>query len=150
MFKDYAKEYITLIQSIYNEQKQHISVNLKGEKAVLIYIYKTKEVTPKDISDYLNVSSARIANNLNKLEEKGFIKRNISKEDRRQIIIDLTEKGVLESEKLIEENLNLFTRILNKLGEEDSKKGILLLHKLKYILNEIWKENKEGEYNVTN
>ncbi len=48
---------------------------------------------PSDIARYTTTSTARIATILNNLEDKKMITREISREDRRKILVGITDKG---------------------------------------------------------
>lgn len=146
MFKDYAIKYFKVMQDMYNEQKNNLDFKFKGEYAVLGYIYNYPNITPKEISEFFNISSARVANILNRLESKNLINRLINQSDRRQIIINLTDEGSIKSKEIFDKHLEVATKIFENLGEEDTKKGLEILIKLKKILNKL---HLEGELNVT-
>ena len=72
----------------------NIEEGIKGMLPVLKILYDSKnEITPKDIEDKLNITSARTARVLNQLQEKGYINRKKSKMDKRKTIVVLTEEG---------------------------------------------------------
>lgn len=47
----------------------------------------------KDVGEYFNIKLSTLTSTIDKLEEKGFVKRTNSKEDRRVVYLKLTPKG---------------------------------------------------------
>lgn len=54
---------------------------------------KDKETTGSDLCFHFRISKATCSENLHRAEEKGLIRLQVSKSDRRQKVIILTEKG---------------------------------------------------------
>jgi DNA-binding MarR family transcriptional regulator len=109
---------------------------LKGsEYELLIHLYLTLEggdtvLTPSDVSDQLGISPGRVTHLLNPLEESGHIERLRSPDDRRVVLIKLTDKGKAEVEPVIQRTYNSLANIVNYLGEEDIKTLIRLMSSL--------------------
>lgn len=123
---DYRKLAEEFIQKSYqmkkNNHQQMLDESLQGEIFTLLYLKVKKDYAlPKEISEEMNISSARVASILNGLEDKGFIERKIDTSDRRRILVSLTdlgkEKALLHEEKVI----GIIARMLELLGEEDAK-----------------------------
>lgn len=110
---------------------QKLSQMLKGELFVLNYL-KIHEaiVHPKELSENLCVSTARIANLLNRMEEKDLICRLTDPEDSRQVIVRLTEKGNRMIEKARDDVLMSTARMLENLGPEDAEAYIRIQKKI--------------------
>ena len=67
---------------------------LRGELFVLNYLdHREGEVHPKELSEKMAVSTARIARLLNHMEEKSLVTRLPDPGDNRQIIVQLTPDG---------------------------------------------------------
>ncbi len=76
---------------------------LLGTLSVIKYLYNNNcEVCSKEISDKLNVSSARMTILLKKLEKENIIIKEQSKNDARSINIKLTEYGIKKSRQMEE------------------------------------------------
>lgn len=102
-----------------------------GEKAILVFLEQKKEVSAGDISNFLNVSTARIAVVLKNLEKKDLIKKTTSQTDKRKTIVCLTKKGedcCKNLRKTLIEKLNNFFLFL---GEEDTKNFLCLMQKMR-------------------
>ena len=77
-----------------------------------------------DIQSQLFVSKAAVSKMLGVLEKKGYICRDIDKENRRNLIITLTQegKGIL---KKLEQNVDeLVARIIQQLGKDQAEQFI--------------------------
>ena len=60
---------------------------------VLYCLWETDKTKPKEIANELQLENSTISGILERMEKKGLICRHISKEDRRYIEIELTDKG---------------------------------------------------------
>lgn len=122
-------EKITGIKKIMSSND--ISKSTHGEMYVLLYLLKqNRDVMPNEISKEMNISTARIANVLNSLENKKLITRVINKKDRRKILVKITEHGKVTAEEKLKQYTEVTTKILESLGKDDAKKFIEILDKL--------------------
>lgn len=131
-FTDLAKEFMALMYKMRkrNVQKQ-LSDSLHGERFALFYISKHEgNVIPSDISNEMGISSARVAAALNSLETKGLILRRIDGEDRRRIIVKLTEAGREQVEAHNRKVIGITANMLGYLGEEDARELLRIMKKL--------------------
>jgi len=94
-----------------------------GERQVLFYLYKNsgEQVMPSEIAKYTDTSTARIATILNNLEEKGLVTREISREDRRKILVGITGKGRETADAQRQKALNHVAKILREMGDEKAE-----------------------------
>ena len=110
---------------------QHMSKMMKGELFVLNYLATHEAVIhPKELSEKLVVSTARIASLLNHMEEKGLIVRSADLSDSRQIIVRLTPAGELAIQKIREEVILRLSSMLEDLGPEDASEYIRIHEKI--------------------
>lgn len=97
-------------------------------------------VSLSEIRKYLALSKATISQMLGTLEKKGYVKREIDKNNRRNIIATLTPEGQeLLTYKNIEYSQKL-DRIISYLGTDDTQQFIYLVGRLVEVM--------EGEFNV--
>ena len=76
---------------------QEISKLMRGELFVLNYLKEHDGVVhPKELSEKLAVSTARIARLLKHMEEQGLIVRFARANDSRQVVVQRTEQGTTE------------------------------------------------------
>ncbi len=80
-----------------------------------------QEVHPKELSQKMAVSSARIAALLNHMEKEGLILRKADPKDNRQIVILLTDRGKQLIKQKREEVVNIMTDTLEELGPEEAE-----------------------------
>ena len=69
---------------------------------VLLVLWEKDHISVKEIGERIYLDSGTLTPLLNKLEQKGLIKKEVNKEDERGLLISLTKKG-LELEKEIVE-----------------------------------------------
>lgn len=86
--------------------------------------------TLKELETRLDISHASMSGLVKRLAEKGVVNVSVGREDRRQRIVELTEKG-LEMRSLIERGVEENEAILTKsLSEEETQELVRLLLKL--------------------
>ncbi len=110
---------------------QQLSRMLKGELFVLNYLVTNQtQVHPKELSEKLAVSTARIASLLNHMEEKNFIRREPDPEDNRQVYVVLTEEGHAAIQRIKPMVISHIAAMLEKLGPEDAETYIRIQKKI--------------------
>lgn len=111
---------------------------IMGTLAVIRFLYHIEtKVTSKQISDELNVSSARMTILLKKLEKDNIIVKEKSQEDAREINIKLTEHGIKKAQELTNSVNNCIEKLLDIFGLEEL---IDLLNKMNVFKN-VFKDN---------
>lgn len=82
---------------------QNIDASAAGMRAILIYLaQKDQTVSAGMISDHMNVSTARVAVLLKKLESKGLIERERDPRDARRVMVKLSVEGKKHIDKVFE------------------------------------------------
>ncbi|EHC4728814.1 MarR family transcriptional regulator [Listeria monocytogenes] len=90
-----------------------------------------------DVKEFLSVSKPAVSQMLSSLEKKGFLVRDVDKNNRRNVIVTLTDTGreVLSVEL---ENFNIkLKKIISHLGEDDVKQMIEIVNRMILITNEL-------------
>ena len=125
-YRELAAEFFKDLHSLRKARPQkHISESLRGEAFALQYIaFHDGPVLPGEISGEMGISSARIAAALNSLEKKGLVTRRIDPEDRRRILVELTELGTAQAQEHTEEVLSNITQMLSQLSEHDAREYV--------------------------
>lgn len=91
----------------------------RGEGVLLGYLRRhDNEATPTELSIALNVSTARIAVLINKMEQKKLVERQKHPENKRNTIVRLLPEGKKLSEKQEEDFNQNVVRFFETLGEE--------------------------------
>lgn len=119
---------------------QEISKLMRGELFVLNYLKEQDIVVhPKELSENLAVSTARIARLLKHMEEQGLIVRFTDANDSRQVVVQITEQGVAEIDHVRKKVLEYTARMLENLGADDAKEYIRIQEKICQTCSEIRK-----------
>ncbi len=131
-YTDLAKQLLNdMFQFKAYDHQRKIDESMRGEVFVLLHLLeKNTCILPSEISEEMNISSARVTTILNSLENKGLITREIDKNDRRKIIVNLTNKGRKKAKNNKKIIVSLTSQILEFLGENDSKELVRITHRL--------------------
>lgn len=122
-----------------------VNDSTKGEFFVLNFLSKIKRsVSPKEISDEMMVSTARIAVMLNDLEAKNHIIRVHSDKDKRKVEVLITCSGEQIIKDKIAEMRDIISCLFERLGAEDSAELVRIEKRMGQILKEIKMEKKLG------
>jgi DNA-binding MarR family transcriptional regulator len=84
-------------------------------------------VHPTELCRMLEVTTPRITVILNDMEEKGLVERLICKDDRRKILVVLTEKGRKEVSGRRRKTEEYIRTLVEKIGPEDSEAYLRIL-----------------------
>lgn len=144
-FEDLKDELLIAITELFSSDFfEQLTETHEGEIAVLLFIYRYGEPTnPSLISDCLSISRARVTAIITSLSEKGLIKYEHSKIDRRKLMVDITDEGI---EVIINRLDRLESKILNmltKLGLEKSQIFVDIITEIAGNVDEERKMNNE-------
>ena len=137
-YRKLATELLQKMRTLHKTRPhQDINPSLRGEMFILCYIASHNvAVLPSDISRKMNASSAQIAAALNNLENKGLITRQIDTDDRRKILVEITQKGNDLAQKRQRLALDVIEKMLKLLGEHDAQEYVRITGKLADAINE--------------
>lgn len=122
-------ESICLLKDIYKTLYQfekefsdlhRITIN---EAMLLCCLKKGDSKTAGNLSEYIGLSNSRVSKIITSVENKGFIDREISKEDKRQMLFSLTEIGKRKVAQMQSSDLNmggLYTQLNDCIHRMDS------------------------------
>ena len=100
---------------------------------VLLALYEMGDSTPQELSIKLALNGSTLTGILNRLEDKGLVKRRINASDKRSFVVSLTDKakrmkdelwGIYEEvngelrSALSQEEIEVLNRIMGKLGKK--------------------------------
>jgi DNA-binding MarR family transcriptional regulator len=94
------------------------------------------QTTHKAMHKALAVSKAAVSQMLGSLENRGYIRRETDRDNRRKIIITLTKKGEAAVDKAGKNMDALMSQIINKYGEKEMRNFILLVNRFTEIAEE--------------
>lgn len=113
------------------ETLSKIYKNLTIAEANAIYaIGPDKPKTMKQIAERLGVAVSTPTRTIDRLLEKGFVNRTVGKEDRRQLLIELTPKGKEFVQDVDEANLEITKKMLKGLSDEEIETFKKILSKI--------------------
>ena len=138
-----AEELISHMAQVRASKPQRLIDELiHGEAHLLIFLERQtcNHCNPGEISSHMHISTARVATVLNSLEKKNLITRQIDTNNRRQIIVEITEEGIKTAKTYQKELLQMASKTLELLGEDDAKEYVRITKKLARVL----KENKDN------
>lgn len=108
-----------------------------GEAGALGYLAARGEpITPTELSRELDLTTARVANILNSLERKDYVQRTHDSQDRRRVLVTVTEKGLRLAEDHRDRVLQQLATVLDWLGEEDAQECFRLLKRILQLSQE--------------
>ncbi|MGB2965228.1 MAG: MarR family transcriptional regulator [Anaerolineales bacterium] len=87
-------------------------------------------IAASELSNQLYVTPAAITHLLNPLEDAGFITREKDPDDRRFVLISLTDEGKETAKSLVMGVEEILEGLVNYLGDEESNKLIQLISKM--------------------
>ncbi|GMQ46778.1 MarR family winged helix-turn-helix transcriptional regulator [Vibrio sp. 10N] len=109
----------------------HKKYDLKlGEFDVIATLRRSGQpycLTPSELIDTMMLTSGAMTNRLDKLESKGLILREHSKEDRRSVTVQLTQDGLVLIDQLIEEHADVQKNLVKSLSAAQKKQANQLL-----------------------
>lgn len=109
----------------------------RGEVGVLSYLaFENNKVSAGELSEKLNVSTARIASILNSLENKEYINRRVDEIDKRKTLVSITQKGKKLASKAKDEVIDKIIKVIQKVGKNEINEYVKMVLKIKKILDE--------------
>ena len=135
----------------------------KGQGRLIIFLKRKDKLSTKELSEILNVSVTSLNETLNKLEQQNFIRKVPSEQDKRVLLVELTEEGralefknhedidifdaLSDGEKEnLNEYLNRLTASLhNKFKEENPERYEKIIKNRKEIFEKYFKDNNHNE-----
>ncbi len=89
-----------------------------------------------ELSEILGVSPPSASTMVDRLVEKGILTRERSKKDRRKVIIGISPVALEKIEKIEEDILNKFVKIVEDIGPETARKWCDVLSLVKEVLKQ--------------
>ena len=97
-----------------------------------------------DVSRALNITPGWASESVEKLVQSGFLERKTSQEDRRQIILTLSDDGKIFLHDVNKKGYEYFKHVLDVLDDREQQRKLLegfeVLHRIACVL----KEKREG------
>ena len=99
-FRALAQEVLEEFGALGRRMSSRMQNARRGEHGVIHALAcSASPLTPSELATLGHLSSARVANVLRSLEEKGLVTREHSQADRRRVTVSLTEAGRAEDKR---------------------------------------------------
>ena len=109
----------------------------RGETATLMSLSRAETpLTPTQLGALTHVSSARTANILRSLEEKGLVTRTHAAADRRSVSVELTDAGRARAAEIRDNRTRTVVRYLEALGPDDAAELVRIARRSRDVLVE--------------
>ncbi len=101
---------------------------------MLMTVQSGGESTVTKLAEKLNVSPPSASCMIDRLEDKGFLHRERSTEDRRKVVIRLSPQAAVQAKKMEEVVLAAFLGLVEKVGPETAQKWCEVLERVEQVL----------------
>ena len=89
-----------------------------------------------EVREYLSVSKAAVSQMINSLEKRGYLTREVDVNNRRNIIVVLTEVGQEVYQKKNQEFFDRFEKVIQGIGETNISHFIAMINKMADAMGE--------------
>ncbi|MEY2194714.1 MarR family winged helix-turn-helix transcriptional regulator [Neobacillus sp. BF23-41] len=121
------------IQERIRDEMSKYNLSITEFSVLEVLFYKGKQ-TIQQIGNRILTSSGSMTYVIDKLEQKGIIKRNDCREDRRVIHVTLTAEGLEMMKNIMPKYQDMVNSIFEDLTEDESE---LMVHCLKKVRNRV-------------
>lgn len=135
----YAEEAVAAWNEIMSNSRRDMMEDInranRGELFILHFLsMRNTAALPSELSAALQASTARISALLGALEKKGQIARDIDRNNRRNILVTITEGGRNRVETEMQEMKNRMTRVFIDMGEADTAEFLRLTRRFSELM----------------
>jgi DNA-binding MarR family transcriptional regulator len=121
----------------------------KNQPMVIKIIGLEGEVMPSTIGKYTGMEKSSLTRMVDDLEKKGIVYRKTDPDDRRKVLVSLTEKGLDCYNQLNEITAEMADEILKFVDENDLEEFVQSLETMVRILRKI-NSNRDGNFSLSN
>ena len=113
----------------------------KNEVLIFWLLYQRSEVNMTEIAEYIHVPLNTATGIINRMEKNELIVRTRSKEDKRVVLIGLSEKGMTQFQSLVNELMYYGMKVMSSFTKEEMN----LFYKMTTKVKEILRQDKRKE-----
>lgn len=144
-FESLAHELVVELMRIERRITARERNSIHGEMGVMWALYQAEEpLTPGELAEATRLTSARVANILRALEEKGWVVRRHSSADRRRVEVSLTPEGRRVHDGRRQERDRRLAAFLRELGADDAAQLVRIVRKARALVEDAVREG-DGE-----
>lgn len=137
---DYSNALSSLFLEDYKKLLNEEFADLSTKQQVILELLRVKTRTVNEISHFLAITASAASQLISKLEKQDYVKREINPDNRREIIVQLGDKGRHYNQKIDENQRYIIEKYYAKLTKEDLEKLLDIHEKLYHIAVEAQKE----------
>lgn len=131
------------------EEHFHAKGLSQGRFTVLMLLYdktcgETHAFTPAQLAEMSGVTRATMTGLIDTLERDGMVTRRPHPEDRRQLSVELTKKGIARLDDLLPEHFRRIASVMSVLSETERKTMVRLLSKIATSASETFPASVAG------
>ncbi len=103
---------------------------MSRERLLVIISDYPDGVRQKELAEHAGINASSTSEVVNRLEDDGYLKREVDPTDRRATILKLTELGEARAAEIREERESMFAELFGKLSDEEKDTLAALLDKM--------------------
>ncbi len=117
LFREYTRELECHLTNLNQSDCCQSSIN-ESQCFLVVEIGRKPGICVKELAEILRIDKSGISRGVEELVQKGFVNREPSKEDRRCVVLSLTEKGQTRFEKIENDMYLKFQEVLSNIAED--------------------------------
>jgi MarR family transcriptional regulator, organic hydroperoxide resistance regulator len=137
---DYSNALSSLFLEDYKKLVTDEFAELSTKQQVILELLRVNNRTVNEIAHFLSITASAASQLISKLEKQEYVKREINPDNRREIIVQLGEKGHYYNQMADKNQQFIIEKYYAKLPKEDLEKLLDIHEKLYHIAVEAHKE----------
>ncbi|PAE42989.1 MarR family winged helix-turn-helix transcriptional regulator [Bacillus sp. 7884-1] len=137
---DYSNALSSLFLEDYKKLVTDEFAELSTKQQVILELLRVNNRTVNEIAHFLSITASAASQLISKLEKQEYVKREINPDNRREIIVQLGEKGHYYNQMVDKNQQFIIEKYYAKLPKEDLEKLLDIHEKLYHIAVETQKE----------
>ena len=125
--REIIRQFRCLDMAVANQPHGEISI---PEVHIIEFLGDRKSCMMRELAEYLLVAVNTVTTIVDKLEQKSLVRRERDEEDRRIVMVQLTDKGHQAYDGILEIRLNACCTMLTPLNEDEQDIFMLLMRKI--------------------
>lgn len=137
---DYSNALSSLFLEDYKKLLTEEFAELSTKQQVVLELLGERNRTINEIAQFLSITASAASQLISKLEKQGYVRREINFENRREIIVQLGEKGHHYHQSVEKGQLFIIEKYYARLPKDDLERLLEIQEKLYHLAVEAQKE----------
>ena len=116
----------------------------RGQYVYLVRIYENQGIIPEHLADMIKVDRSTASRAIQRLVEKGFVKKELDNENKKIIHLEVTARGRERAQFILREHDYSSLTALKGISESDQQTLNKLVKKMKHNVEKDWHLVKNG------